>query len=146
MATVGEESDEPFANVSDRSLGVHRSAEGKGSNVLLVCLVPIRIDLSKPRPFLWQVFQGKDRRDGASRNTGTTIDAFIRFNVQLLELLERGLILLRMDAIDRANIHACRILRTNARFSDYIDHNKLLLGSETQKFEKSLKPFSNPLP
>jgi hypothetical protein len=47
---------------------------------------------------------------------------------QLLRRFERGLVLPRMNAVDRADIDTGRVLRADARFGDDIRHAALLRG------------------
>jgi hypothetical protein len=43
---------------------------------------------------------------GANRNTGSTIDAFLGMNVKMRDIIEAQFILRRMNAVDRACLHA----------------------------------------
>jgi 6-pyruvoyl-tetrahydropterin synthase len=74
------------------------------------------------RPLLRQVVERENRRHGAHRDAGAAVDALHRVDVEHLGLGEVGLVLLRMDAIDRAGVDAGGIFGSNARFSDYVCH------------------------
>jgi len=87
-------------------------------------VVGILLDVGVPLP--GQVVQREDRRNGADRNAGTAVDALNRVDEELVYRIEprpsvfvlRGLF--RMDAIDRAGVHACGIFRSDAGFGNDI--------------------------
>src|SRR5579871_6394473 len=68
--------------------------------------VPVRVDRRKMRPFFRQILQGENGRHRAHRNTSSTVDALDRADIELGFGLEFWLIFPRMDAVNRANIHA----------------------------------------
>src|SRR5262245_51302405 len=57
-------------------------------------------------------------RDRACRHAGAAVDALIRMDVEHRRLRELSLVLARVDAIDRANVHAGGVLRFDARVGD----------------------------
>jgi hypothetical protein len=84
--------------------------------------VPVRVDRCKVSPLLRQIFQGKDRCHRTNRDAGAAVDTFHGTDIKLRLGLECGLIFPRVDAIDRADIDACRILCSDTRLSDYVRH------------------------
>src|SRR5216683_3639497 len=85
--------------------------------------VPVRVNRRKVGPLLRQIFQGKNRRHGTNRDTGATVNAFYGTDIQLRLGLECGFIFPRVNAIDRADVDACGVLRSDTGFSDYIRHS-----------------------
>src|SRR5437867_2042427 len=79
-------------------------------------------------PLLGQVVQREDRRNGADRNAGTAVDALNRVDEELVYRIEPRpavfvlRILFRMDAIDRAGVHARGIFRSDAGLRNDIRH------------------------
>src|SRR5260370_15908341 len=84
----------------------------------------LRLEL---RPLLRQVIPGIDRRHRANRHARAAIDALYRIDEQLLGLAMPRLILLRVDTVHRAGIHASRVLRPDAWFRNHIRHLSLSL-------------------
>src|SRR5258708_21415654 len=84
--------------------------------------VPVRVNRRKVSPLLRQIFQSKNRRHGTNRDTGATVNAFHGTDIQLRLGLECGFIFPRVDAIDRADVDARGVLRSNTGFSDYVRH------------------------
>lgn len=82
-------------------------------------------------PLLGKIVFGKDRLNGTGRLTRTAIYALIGVDIQHLSTLKLGFILARVYAIHRTNIHASRILRPYAGFSDYICHLKPVASFRT---------------
>src|SRR6266852_3940126 len=82
-------------------------------------------------PLLGQVVQREDRRNGADRNAGAAVDALNRVDEELVYRIELWpavfvlRVLFRMDAIDRAGVHACGVFRSDAGFGNDIRHNTL---------------------
>src|SRR4051794_27069960 len=73
-------------------------------------------------PLLRQVIEGEDSGDGADRHARATIDAFYRIDIKHLFSPVCGLVLLRMNAVDRASVDTGGVLRPNAGFCDYVCH------------------------
>ena len=67
-----------------------------------------------------QIVNRVDRIRGADRDAGAAIDAVVGIDVELRRVGEIRFILLRMDAIHRAGLHAQLILRT--RISNDVGH------------------------
>jgi hypothetical protein len=82
-------------------------------------------------PFLRQVVQREDRRNGADRNASAAVDTFDRVDEQLVHRIEPRpaifvlRVLFRMNAIDRAGVHACSVFRSDAGFGNDICHSTL---------------------
>jgi hypothetical protein len=64
----------------------------------------------------------KDGGDGTGRLSGAAVDALIGIDIKHLSCIKFLLTLRRMDAVDRANIHAGCILYTDTRLSNNIGH------------------------
>jgi hypothetical protein len=88
------------------------------------------VDLGEVAPFVRKVVQSEDCGDGTDGHTGAAIDALHRIDIKQGCFREACFILSRVNAIDRARIHTCCILHSDARFGDYVchDYNFLFLG------------------
>lgn len=79
-------------------------------------------------PFLGQVVQREDRRNGADRDAGAAVDTFDRIDEELFHRIEFRpavfvpRVLFRMNAIDGAGVDACRVFRSDAGFGNDIRH------------------------
>jgi len=98
----------------------------KGPPLLLKVL---RVDRNEVLPLFRRFVEREDRFNGTRRNAGATVDALIGMDEQLLRRFEGGLVLPRMNAVDRADIDTGRVLRADARFGDDIRHAALLRGA-----------------
>src|SRR6266478_5360636 len=82
-------------------------------------------------PLLGQVVQREDRRNGTNRNAGAAVDALNRVDEELVYRIEPRpavfvlRVLFRMDAIDRAGVHAGGVFRSDAGFGNDIRHSTL---------------------
>src|SRR5262249_53454706 len=74
------------------------------------------------RPLLRQIVESKACRDRTNRDARATIDALDRVDVQQFLSCVIRLILLGMNAVDRAGVDAGGIFSADARFSDYVCH------------------------
>src|SRR5579863_5982113 len=81
------------------------------------------VPLSVLRPLFGQVVQRKNGGDRTDRHAGAAVDAFHRIDIDHLFSREFFGVLFRVNAIHRAGVHACRVLHTNAGFSNYVRHN-----------------------
>src|SRR5439155_24836484 len=86
-----------------------------------VC-VPIGVDGSEAVPLFREVFQRENSGHGANRYASATIDAFGRVDIKLSLRLESRLILARMDAVHRADIHARGVFCADARLGNHVSH------------------------
>src|SRR5579863_530430 len=91
------------------------------------------VPLSVLRPLFGQVVQRKNGGDRTDRHAGAAVDAFHRIDIDHLFSREFFGVLFRVNAIHRAGVHACRVLHTNAGFSNYVRHkySRLSAWAET---------------
>src|SRR5262245_46334767 len=89
-------------------------------------LIMLRVDRYEVLPLFWRLVERENRLNGTRRNAGAAIDALVGMDEQLLRCFELGLVLPRMDAIDRADINTGTVLGADARFGDDIRHAALL--------------------
>src|SRR5260370_269685 len=96
--------------------------------VVGLCLlrVPIGVNRREVLPFFRQIVQLDNRGDGADRDARSAINALHGVDVKLGLAFVRRLILSRVDTIDRANIHACGVFRSDAGLSNHVGHRALL--------------------
>ena len=90
----------------------------------------IRVHLREVRPLVRKIVEGEDRRDGADRHASAAIDAFHWIDVQHRFRLEFGIVLLGMNAIDRAGVHARRVFHADTGFRNHIGHRLISLRPE----------------
>ncbi len=83
-------------------------------------VVVSRVDFREPAKLRRKLVQRENRIGRANRNAGAAIDAVVRVHVELRNIREIGLILLRMDAVHRAGLYAELVLRAGVR--NYICH------------------------
>ena len=69
-----------------------------------------------------RLVQRKDRIDRTRRHAGATVDAFIGMNIEHFGHGKRLFVFPGMNTVDGTDIHAGRVFRTDARFTDYIGH------------------------
>ena len=72
-----------------------------------------------------------NRRNGTGRHTGAAIDAIFMMELEHRRGFEFGLVLSGVNAVDRTDIHACRVLGIDARVRDHEWHVEQLLGSQS---------------
>src|SRR5690242_13555495 len=84
--------------------------------------VVLRVALGEALPLLRQIIEGEDGRHRTHRDASTAVDTFDRINVEHLFFRVRWLILLWMNAVHRARVHAGGVLGPDARFCDHISH------------------------
>src|SRR5882724_6270104 len=89
----------------------------------LLLLVPTGVDRREAGPLFRQILQRKNRRHRTHWHARAAVDAFRRIDVQLLLGLEPGLVLARMNAVHRADVHARSVLGADARLGDYVSHS-----------------------
>src|SRR3954471_9105086 len=93
--------------------------------------VPVGVDLHEVPPLFGQIIFSEDGLHGTGRLAGATVNAFIRVDVEQFRSFKLRLILPRMNTIDRANVHACRVLRPYTGFRDNISHLSVSLLFES---------------
>jgi len=82
----------------------------------------LRIDFGILFPFFRQIIEREDRRNWTNRHTRSTVDTLDWVDVQLSLGRKIVLIFPGMNAVNRACIHACRVLCSNTGFSNYVSH------------------------
>lgn len=83
----------------------------------------VLVGLRKLAPLRRQVVQRKNCRDRTHRHARATIDAFLGIDVELWGASKISLVLLWMNAIHWASIHACSVFYAYARLGDYVSHS-----------------------
>src|SRR3954454_654538 len=73
-------------------------------------------------PLVRHLVLGRDGVDRAGLHAGVAVDALLGVDVELLGGLELGLVRRRMDAVDRADLDARRVLGADAGLADHIRH------------------------
>src|ERR1019366_885037 len=85
-------------------------------------LVVVRgVEHGEPGEILGELVQHENRIGGANRDAGAAIDAIVGLDEELRRFGETGLILLGVDAIHRAGLHAQFILGTG--IGNYVCHD-----------------------
>lgn len=79
-------------------------------------------------PFFRKIVDGEDRGDGANRNAGAAIDAFLRIDEKLLGFGVTVGIFFGMDAIDGAGVDAGGVFSADAGFSDNVGHRDKVIA------------------
>jgi hypothetical protein len=78
------------------------------------------VDISETGVFLGEFVEHEDRIRGANRDACAAIDAIVGFDIKLWCFGETALILLGVDAVYRAGLHAQFILGTG--IGNYVCH------------------------
>src|SRR5260221_10554600 len=105
----------------------------------------IGIDLNKMLLIFWNRRFLKDSGDGTGRLTGAAVYALIRVDIKHLGRFKFLFTLRRMDAVDRADIHAGCILYADTRLSNNIGHRSVSLlprGSRCRSGGGKSVPFT----
>jgi hypothetical protein len=84
--------------------------------------IPVRVDGREISPLLRQIFQSENGSHRANRNARAAIDAFHWANVKLRLGFKFGFILARVNAVNRANVHASGVLGSYTGLSNYVRH------------------------
>lgn len=77
----------------------------------------LRIEINVIFPFVGDIGIGINGLDRTGREAGTAIDACLRIDIILIRF-DGG-----VDTIDRTDVDARRVLRSNARFGNHIAHD-----------------------
>ena len=82
------------------------------------------VDLYVIFPLFWNLILYKDRLNRTRRFTYSSIDAFFRINVELINLFKCISCIgrMRVNAIYRTHVNACAVFYVNARFANYVRH------------------------
>src|SRR5258708_35000705 len=86
-----------------------------GTTIQLFISEEIRVNLDKSLLIFGHVTVCKDGSDRAFRLTKTTVDTFVRVDIE--HVIWLGAL---MNAVNRANCHAGFILNADAPFNDYV--------------------------
>src|SRR5258707_7397709 len=92
--------------------------------------IPIGVDGRETAPFLGQIFERKDGGHWTHRNACAAIDAFRGMDVKLRFRGEFRLILARMNAVHRADIHAGGVFCADAGLGDHVSHSRSPLSND----------------
>src|SRR4051812_47759422 len=80
------------------------------------------VSLSERRPLVGQLIFSEARVHGTGLDAGVAVDALVRVDVELLDLVVVGFVGRRMDAVDRADLDAGIVLGSDAGLGDHIGH------------------------
>ncbi len=83
-------------------------------------VVVVRVEFGEAGELGRKLFQSENGVGRADRNACAAIDAIVRIHIKLGRIREAAFILLGMDAIHRAGLHAQFIFRTGIR--NYVCH------------------------
>src|ERR1051325_1284366 len=84
----------------------------------------LRVDFDEVLPLFRRLVERENRLHRTRRNAGAAVDALVRMDEQLVRTFELGLVLPRMDAVDRADIDTGGVLRADAGFGNDIRHSQ----------------------
>src|SRR4029077_5483074 len=111
--------------------GLHPKKSLEAGRVELRFLrIPIGVDRRVALPLFRQVLEGENRGYWTDGDAGAAIDAFDGINIELLLCLMLGFVLARVDAVDRADVHAGRVFRADARLSNHVSHSRSPLSEQ----------------
>src|SRR2546426_4922437 len=94
--------------------------------------VVLGVALGKALPLFRKVVERKDGRHRAHRHAGPAVNALHRIDVKHFFFRERRFILLGMNTIHRAGVHAGGVLRPDARFCNHVCHKGLGLPRDVR--------------
>ena len=80
-------------------------------------------------PLLRRLVEREDGLDRTRRHTGAAVDALVGMNIKHFGRRELRFVLPGMNAVDRTDVHARRVLGADARFADDIRHVRLRQAS-----------------
>ena len=130
--------------------GRHVAADGlKGAGAarrLALVRVVVRVELDVLLPLVGQLVLGEAGVDRAGLDAGIAVDALFRVDVEHLDVVVVGLVGGRMDAVDRADLHARVVLGADAGLGDHVGHKvSYSLGSgvvQTRFYGRRALPVS----
>lgn len=94
------------------------------------------VDGGETGVFLWEFVEHKNRISGANRDAGAAIDAIVGLDVELRRFGETSLILLGVNAVNGAGLHAQFILGTS--IGNYVCHGGCVCNSDASvKWKKT---------
>ena len=85
-------------------------------------------------PLVRELVLGEAGVDRAGLDAGVAVDALVRIDVELLDVVVIGLVGRRMDAVDRADLDAGVVLLADAGFGDDVSQGLLPFRSESSGF------------
>src|SRR4051812_1327089 len=80
------------------------------------------VDVAEALPLVGQLVLGEARVDRARLDARVAVDALLRVDVELLDLVVVRLVGRGVDAVDRADLDARVVLRADARLGDDVGH------------------------
>src|SRR5262249_49345637 len=78
-------------------------------------------------PLVGELVLGEDRIHRTGLDASIAVDALFGIDKELLHIGEAGLVFSRVNAIDRADLHAREVLQIDAWFGDHIGHVALIV-------------------
>src|SRR3954453_8335085 len=105
---------------------------GSVSELALVLEVA-RVDLDVTLPLVRELVLGEAGVHGAGLDAGVAVDALLRIDVQLLDLVVVRLVRSRVDAVDGADLDARVVLLPDAGLCDHIRHVAANLANGTRE-------------
>src|SRR5271170_4842215 len=110
--------------------GSHRVNNSRNASrrriVGLLFLKIFRVDLRKMLPLIRQVFNWEDRRHRANWDAGSAVNALGGMDVKLGLCSKVSLIFAWVNTVHRADVHARRVLGSDAGFSNDVSHGGYL--------------------
>jgi len=108
-------------------LGSTGTVGAPGAVEFALFLIVLGVSLGKPVPFLRQVIKREDGSNRTNRHASPAIDTLDWVDVKHRNVGEVSFVLSGVDTINRADVHARRVLGIDAGFSDDISHTAFLL-------------------
>src|SRR5580704_12861515 len=90
----------------------------------LLLRVKVRVDRRVTLPLLRTVFERENCGNRANRHTSTAVDTLRGIDEELLHAFMLGLILARVDAVDRADVNARSVFCADAGLGSHICHSR----------------------
>ena len=91
-------------------------------------LVVLEVDLGVLLPLLRELVLGEARVDGARLDAGVAVDALVRIDEELLDVVVVGLVRRGMDAVDGADLYAGVVLLADAGLRDDVCQGAVFLS------------------
>src|SRR3954470_12116471 len=89
----------------------------------------LRVLLREPLPLVGQLVLGEAGVDRACLDAGVAVDALLRVDVELLDVVVVRLVRRGVDAVDRADLDARVVLGVDAGLGDHIGHRSFKSSS-----------------
>src|SRR5262249_12860895 len=109
---------------------------------MLAVLEVVRIDLNVLLFVRWNRTLFEDSVHGACRLTGAAVNALIRINKELLDVLVVAFTLRRMNAIHRTDVYTGTVFKSHAGAGNHVRHgrNYLLITNMSGRSREYLRP------